>query len=77
VRDNQFVQIAVAEFAHTKGSADTVLILFVELQDVNVLINVVMDLPSDCEMICTLGGRTDDTVAAVDIWLRKLGLGLV
>jgi len=77
VQDNKFVQIAVAELAHTEGTANTVLVLFVELQDVDVLVDVVVDLPGDCKMVGTLGGRTDDAVATVDVGLGELGLGLV
>jgi hypothetical protein len=77
VQDDQFVEIAVTELAHTQGTAYAVLILFVELQDVDVLVDIVVDLPSDCKMIRTLGGRTNDAVATVDVRLREFGLGLV
>ena len=77
VQDDQLVQIAVAELAHTKGSADAVLVLLVELQHVNVLVDVVVNLPSDSKMVRALGGRTDDAVATLDVRLRKFGLGLV
>lgn len=77
MRDNQLIQIAVAELAHTEDAANAVLVLLVKLQNIDVLVDVVMNLPSDCEMICTLGGGTNDTVATVDIRLRKLGLGLM
>jgi hypothetical protein len=77
VQDDQFVQIAVTELAHTQSSADTVLVLLVELQHINVLVDVVVNLPGDRKMVGTLGRRTDDAVATVDVGLGKLGLGLV
>ena len=77
VQDDQLVKIAVAELAHAQGTADAVLVLLVELQDVNVLVDVVMNLPSDCKMVRTLGRRTDDAVATLDVRLRKFSLGLV
>jgi len=77
VQDDQFVEIAVAELAHTQGTADAVLVLLVEFQDVDVLVDVVVNLPSDSKMVRALGGRTDDAVATLDVRLRKFGLGLV
>lgn len=77
MQNDQFVQIAVAELAHTQGTANAVLVLLVELQDVNVLVDIVVNLPSDCKMVRTLGGRADDAVATLDVRLGEFGLGLV
>jgi hypothetical protein len=77
VQDDQFVQIAVAELAHTQSTTNTVLVLLVELQNVDVLVNIVVNLPGDCKVVRTLGRRTDDAVAALDVRLRKFSLGLV
>jgi hypothetical protein len=55
VQDDQFVEIAVAEFAHAQGTADAVLVLLVKLQDIDVLVDVVVNLPCDCKVVRTLG----------------------
>lgn len=77
MQDDQFVQITVAELAHTQGTTNAVLVLLVELQDVNVLVDIVVNLPSDCKVVRALGRRTDDAVATLDVRLGKFGLGLV
>lgn len=77
MESNQLIQIAVAELAHTQSPAHAVLVLLVQLQHVNVLVNVVVNFPSDSKMVSTLRRRTNDTVAALDVGLRKLGFGLV
>lgn len=41
------------------------------------LIDVVVNFPSDSKMIGTLRGWTNDTVATLDVGLRELGFGLV
>lgn len=69
MQDDQLVQIAVAELAHTQGTANAVLVLLVELQDIDVLVDIVVNLPSDCKMVRTLGRRTDDAVATLDVRL--------
>ena len=77
MQDDQLVQIAVAELADTQSATNTVFVLLVKLQHVNVLVDVIMNLPSDCKMVRALRGRTDDAVATLDVRLREFGLGLM
>lgn len=77
MESDQLIQIAVAELAHTQSSAHAVLVLLVQLQHVNVLVNVVVNFPSDSKMVSTLRRRTNDTVATLDVGLRKLSFGLM
>jgi len=55
VEHNQLVQVAVVVFAaHSQRPADAELVLLVELEDINVLVHILRDLPRHREMVKTL-----------------------